>query len=136
MNTTTNETRSVHRDLIPTYVGAAIGFIAFIVIGAIPGMLYGGYMGLVMAGTILGTPIEPSIISKAMVGGGILLGLIATLFFFLVIGANLGALTGLLLRQVSGPPVEAPAEVEEVAAERPVPAAPAATTPPAARSAR
>ena len=38
------------RAALPTWIGAGVGFIAFVLVGAIPGLLYGGYMGLIMAG--------------------------------------------------------------------------------------
>jgi hypothetical protein len=76
-----------------TYIGAGIGFAAFLVLGAVPGMLYGGYAGLAMAGNLLGTPVEPTLLAKAIAVGGIIFGSLASLFLFLVVGAFCGTVT-------------------------------------------
>lgn len=82
------------------YVGSFIAFLTYLLIGFLPGMLYGGYMGLAMAGAIFGIPVEATILSKIMVGGGLLLGVVSSLFFFLVIGANLGTIGSLIILHV------------------------------------
>ena len=91
--------------LLPTWIGAGLGFVAYLFLGAVPGLLYGGYMGLVMAGTLLGMPVEPTLAAKIITGSGMLLGLVASLFFFVVVGAFVGAVVGWpflpLLRRVS-----------------------------------
>ena len=83
-----------------TYAGSAAGFVGFVIFGAVPGLLYGGYLGLMMTGALFGTPIETTLIAKLITGGGMLLGLLATLFFFLVIGAILGTTLALFMRPV------------------------------------
>lgn len=80
--------------LLPTYLGSAIGFFSFLFFGAIPGLLYGGYMGLIMTGALFGTPVEPTFVAKLVTGGGMLVGLVSSLFFFLVMGALLGTIIG------------------------------------------
>ncbi|OIP43020.1 MAG: hypothetical protein AUK47_03305 [Deltaproteobacteria bacterium CG2_30_63_29] len=81
--------------LAPTYTGATGGFLAFLFLGAIPGLLYGGYMGLMMTASLFGTPVEPTMMAKLVTGGGMLIGLVSSLFFFLVMGALLGTVAGL-----------------------------------------
>ena len=68
--------------LLPTYVGAAVSFLACIAIGAVPG-------------TLFGTLAEPTVLARVITGSGMVLGLGASLFFFLVAGAFLGTLAGL-----------------------------------------
>lgn len=80
--------------LLPTYTGALIGFLVFLAIGAIPGLLYGGYMGLTMLAALTSSPIEPTIIAKVMTGGGMLIGLLASVSFFVVIGSLIGTVIG------------------------------------------
>ena len=91
--------------LYPTYGGAALGFVAYLILGVVPGLLYGGYMGLVMASVVLGAPVEPTLLAKVITGGGMLLGLVASLFFFLVVGALVGTVLGMpfipLLKRVT-----------------------------------
>ena len=81
--------------LAPTYTGATAGFVAFLFLGAIPGLLYGGYMGLMMTASLFGTPVEPTMMAKMVTGGGMLIGLVSSLFFFLVMGALAGTVAGL-----------------------------------------
>ncbi|MFZ4579851.1 MAG: hypothetical protein ACOYOB_15790 [Myxococcota bacterium] len=87
-------TKRNHKALLPTYVGAAVSFIVYLVIGAVPGTLYGGYMGLIMTGALFGTPVEPTMMAKVITTGGMALGLFASLFLFLVAGAFIGTLLG------------------------------------------
>jgi hypothetical protein len=88
--TTNNKTKT--RDL-STYAGAAIAFVLFLVVGALPGLLYGGYLGLFMANALFGAG-ELTTVSRLMAGGGMLLGFSAALALFLVVGSVLGAAVG------------------------------------------
>ncbi|MBI5608426.1 MAG: hypothetical protein HY902_06055 [Deltaproteobacteria bacterium] len=94
-----------HIVLLPTYIGAALTFVAFLFIGAVPGVLYGGYMGMTMYNVLFGSAGDNSWLARLVVGGGMGLGLAATLFFFLVAGAVAGTLLGLpfapMLRRMS-----------------------------------
>jgi uncharacterized protein involved in cysteine biosynthesis len=83
---------------ILTFSGAGLGFLAYLVLGVIPGLLYGGYAGLFMAGAMFGTPVESTLVVKGITFGGILLGGLASLFIFLVAGAFLGSVTALIAR--------------------------------------
>jgi hypothetical protein len=105
-------TRRNHIQLLPTYIGTAVSFLAYLLLGAVPGILYGGYMGLVMSNALFGSAVEPSILARIVTGGGMALGLFASLFFFLVIGAFLGTVVGLpfapILRRIAdGAPQQA-----------------------------
>ncbi|MBI5609993.1 MAG: hypothetical protein HY902_14055 [Deltaproteobacteria bacterium] len=96
-----------HIALLPTYIGAATAFIAFLFVGAVPGVLYGGFMGMSMAKVLFGVAGDGTWLSRAVVGGGMGLGLAATLFFFVVAGAVAGTLAGLpfapVLRRMAEP---------------------------------
>ena len=81
--------------MLPTYIGTGLSFIAYILIGAAPGILYGGFMGLMMANALVGNVAEPTLLVRVVTGGGMALGLFASLFFFLVLGAFMGTLLGL-----------------------------------------
>ena len=78
------------RDLGPRY-GAVLGALAFVFFGAVPGLLYGGYAGLMMSHSLLGVGAEASLLGRVITGGGMALGFIAALFLFLVVGASIGA---------------------------------------------
>lgn len=92
-----------------THGGSLVGFLAFVVYGAVPGLLYGNHMGMLMLRALFGAhgepgaaaAQEPDLLARIVTGGGMVLGLLASLFLFLVIGAvmgtAIGALTALLL---------------------------------------
>ena len=77
-----------------TTIGAAISFLVFLVVGAVPGLLYGGYLGLMMGNALFGAVGELSLITRMMAGGGMLLGFFAVMGLFLVAGGVLGTVFG------------------------------------------
>jgi len=83
---------------LPSLVGAGIGLALFLAIALLPAILYGGYAGVMLAGGIVGTPVQPTLLVKALIVFGMLLGVtgIASLFAVLgaVAGAAVSALTG------------------------------------------
>jgi hypothetical protein len=90
---------------IPSLVGAGIGLALFLAIALLPAILYGGYAGLLLAGGIVGTPVQPTFLVKALIIFGMVLGVtgIASLFAVLgaVAGAAVGALTGTVRKPVA-----------------------------------
>jgi|GEM_PF-5247917 hypothetical protein len=86
---------------IATYSGAVVGFISFIIFGAVPGLLYGGYMGLIMSGIIQGTT-DPTWVTRIITGGGMLLGVVASFSLFMVVGASLGLIIALVGLKIFG----------------------------------
>ena len=54
--------------------GAGIGFVAFLFLGALRGLVYGGFWGLVLAGFFSGTPVEFTLVNRAIVAFGMILG--------------------------------------------------------------
>jgi hypothetical protein len=79
-------------------VGAGIGLVAFLALALLPSILYGGYAGLLLAGGIVGTPVQATFLVRALIVFGMVLGVtgIASLFAVMgaVAGAAVGALTG------------------------------------------
>jgi len=98
--------KDAKRGRMGTIFGASIGFVAFLVFGAVPGLLYGGYMGLIMAGAIFGTPVEPTLITRIITGGGMVLGLLASISLFLVVGAVMGAAVTGIVNALTPAPAE------------------------------
>lgn len=98
--TTPTASRRSHLPFVPSYIGAGLGFLAFLVVGAVPGTLYGGYVGLGMSAMLFGSAADPSWPARIITGGGMILGLLAALFLFLVAGAFLGTLLGLPFAKV------------------------------------
>jgi hypothetical protein len=80
----------------PTLVGAGIGLALFLAIALLPAMLYGGYAGVLLAGGIFGTPVEPTLLARALIVFGMVLGVVAVGSLFAVAGAVAGAAVGAL----------------------------------------
>ncbi len=79
---------------IPSLVGAGIGLALFLAIALLPALLYGGYAGLLLAGGIVGTPVEPTFLVRALIVFGMVLGVTAVGSLFAVMGAAAGAAVG------------------------------------------
>ncbi len=88
---------------ISTLVGSGIGLALFLAVGLLPSMLYGGYAGLLLAGGIFGTPVVPTILPRALIVFGMVMGVVAVGSLFAVVGAAagaaVGALTGITVRK-------------------------------------
>jgi hypothetical protein len=91
-------TTSKPQNKLYTLVGAGIGLVIFLALALLPSILYGGYAGLLLAGGIVGTPVQPTFLVRGLIVFGMVLGVtgIASLFAVLgaVVGAAVGALTG------------------------------------------
>ncbi len=88
---------------VSTLIGAGIGLALFLAVGLLPSLLYGGYAGLLLAGGIFGTPVEPTFLPRALIVFGMAMGVVAVGSLFAVLGAVAGAavnaLTGLTTRR-------------------------------------
>ncbi len=58
------------------YIGAGAGLVLFALFGLMPGSLLGGAMGINIAGWLFGLPLEPGLISRAIVLLSMLLGVL------------------------------------------------------------
>ncbi|HEX9306818.1 MAG TPA: hypothetical protein VF894_04965 [Anaeromyxobacter sp.] len=81
---------------IPTLVGAGIGLSLFLAVALLPAMLYGGYAGVLLAGGIFGTPVVPTLLPRALIVFGMILGVAGVGSLFAVVGAAAGAAVGAL----------------------------------------
>jgi hypothetical protein len=81
---------------IPTLVGSGIGLALFLAVGLLPAMLYGGYAGLLLAGGIFGTPVAPTLLPRALIVFGMVMGVVGVGSLFAVLGAAAGAAVGAL----------------------------------------
>jgi len=80
----------------PTIVGAAVGLALFLALGLLPALLYGGYAGVLLAGGIFGTPVTPTVLVRALIVFGMVLGVTGVGALFAVAGAAAGAAVGAL----------------------------------------
>jgi hypothetical protein len=79
-----------------TVIGAGFGLALFLGIALLPAMVYGGYAGLLLAGGIFGTPVEATLLPRALIAFGMVLGVAAVGSLFTVAGAVVGAAVGAL----------------------------------------
>jgi len=91
-------TRKTH-----TLVGAGIGLALFLAIALLPALLYGGYAGVLLAGGIFGTPVQPTFLVRGLIVFGMVLGVTAVGSLFAVAGAVFGAAVSALTVQTPKP---------------------------------
>ncbi len=91
---------------LPTLIGAGIGLAFFLAIALLPAMLYGGYAGLLLAGGIVGTPVTPTLLARALIVFGMVLGVVGVGSLFAVLGAVAGAAVGALTNATTRKPAE------------------------------
>ena len=82
----------------PSIIGAAVGLALFLAVALLPALLYGGYAGVLLAGGIFGTPVQPSFLVRALIIFGMVLGAVGVGSLFAVGGAAAGAAVGALTR--------------------------------------
>ena len=74
-----------------TLIGAAIGLATFLALGLLPSLLYGGYAGVLLAGGIFGMPIKATLLVRALIVFGMVLGSVGVGGLFAIGGAAAGA---------------------------------------------
>jgi hypothetical protein len=90
--------------LMGTKVGAAIGVLAYLIFGIMPGFFFGSYGSLlVMSHLMGGVPVEPSMLVRVAVAVGVLMGEVCLASVSIVIGAISGTAIGYLVESVSAP---------------------------------
>jgi hypothetical protein len=98
-NTMTTQTKPQNKTF--ALVGAGTGLVAFLALALLPAILYGGYAGLLLAGGIVGTPVQPTFLVRALIVFGMVLGVTGIASLFAVLGAVAGAAVGALTTAVS-----------------------------------
>lgn len=83
---------------VPSLIGAGIGLALFLAVALLPALLYGGYAGLLLAGGMVGTPVQATLFVRALVIFGMVLGVAGVGSLFAVMGAAVGAAVGALTR--------------------------------------
>jgi hypothetical protein len=85
-----------------TLIGSAVGLATFLAVALLPAMLYGGYAGVLLAGGIFGTPVTASLLARALIVFGMVLGVVGVGGLFAIGGAAAGAVVGVLTRAATG----------------------------------
>jgi small-conductance mechanosensitive channel len=79
------------------YIGAGAGLVLFALFGLLPGSLLGGAAGIKLAGMFFGLPLDPGIISRAIVLASMLVGIVVAGITIVTATATLGWLAGSVL---------------------------------------
>jgi preprotein translocase subunit Sec61beta len=82
------------------YVGAGAGLVLFAIAGLLHGSFIGGMIGLNLAGSIFGTPLESAILPRMIVGVSMMLGIMVAGLVFVVGGSLIGWLVGYVIDAV------------------------------------
>ena len=101
-----------------TKVGAALGVIAFLVFGIMPGFYFGSYGTLVLLNHLFGGPLQATVLVRIATAAGILVGIVCVASVSIVVGAVLGTVIGYVTEAITGAAKKkAPAETAEAKAE-------------------
>lgn len=79
------------------YIGTGAGLVLFAIFGLFPSSLLGGATGITLAGLFLGLPLDPGIVSRAIVLASMLVGVVFAGIIILAVMSTLGWLVGRLL---------------------------------------
>ena len=79
------------------YIGAGAGLVLFAIFGLLPGSLLGGAAGINIAGLLFGLPLEPGLISRAIVLVSMLVGVLVSGIVIVTASTTMGWLAGRLL---------------------------------------
>ena len=79
------------------YIGAGAGLVLFAIFGLLPGSLLGGAAGINIAGMLFGLPLEPGLISRAIVLVSMLLGVLIAGIAIVTASSTVGWLVGSLV---------------------------------------
>lgn len=100
---------------LPTLIGAAVGLALFLAVALLPSLLYGGYAGVLLAGGIFGASVKATLLGRALIAFGTILGVVGVAGLFTVGGAAAGAAVDALARAVSPQPRAQAQEQEQEA---------------------
>ncbi len=79
------------------YIGAGVGLAVFAIFGLLPGSLIGGAAGISFAGMLFGLPLEPGLVSRAIVLAGMLVGVLVSGIAIVTATSTVGWLAGATL---------------------------------------
>ena len=80
------------------YLGAGAGLVLFALFGLLPGSLLGGAAGIKLAGLFFGLPLDPGLLSRAIVLSSMLVGVVVAGITIVTATATLGWLVGRVLQ--------------------------------------
>src|SRR5512143_3918418 len=78
-------------------IGVTVGGLAFLVFGIIPGFYFGSFGTLILLQKLMGGSVEPTLIVRALIVMGIVVGIVCAATVFLVVGGLLGTVLGYIV---------------------------------------
>jgi hypothetical protein len=87
-------------------IGAVIGTIAFLAVGLVPAFHFGSYGTIILLSHLTGGPLEGSLLVRAAVVVGTVMGMFCMASVSIVVGSVLGTAVGWLTQLVAAPAAE------------------------------
>jgi len=78
-------------------IGATIGGLVFVVFGIMPGFYFGSYGTLILLQKLMGGAVEPTLLVRAAVVMGVMVGVSCAAAVSLVVGGLLGTAMGYIV---------------------------------------
>src|SRR5512147_2236133 len=78
-------------------IGATVGGLVFLVFGIMPGFYFGSYGTLILLQKLMGGAVEPTLIARALIVMGIVVGISCAAAVCLVVGGLLGTAMGYIV---------------------------------------
>ena len=78
-------------------IGAGFGIAAFLALGLLPSLVYGGYAGILLAGALFGTPVSSTLAVRFLAILGMVAGVLGVGGLFAIGGAAAGAAVEVLV---------------------------------------
>ena len=87
---------------VGTKIGAAIGVVAFLVFGIVPGFYFGSYGTLILLSHLAGGSVEPTTLVRMLTVVGIMLGIFCSGAVSIVLGSVFGTVMGYVVDLIGG----------------------------------
>ena len=78
-------------------IGATVGGLVFLVFGIMPGFYFGSFGTLILLQKLMGGTVEPTLIVRALIVMGIVVGIACAAAVCLVVGGLLGTALGYIM---------------------------------------
>jgi hypothetical protein len=78
-------------------IGATVGGLVFLVFGIMPGFYFGSYGTLILLQKLMGGTVEPTLIARALIVMGIVVGIACAAAVCIVVGGLLGTAMGFIV---------------------------------------
>jgi hypothetical protein len=87
-------------------IGAALGAIAFLAVGLVPGFYFGSYGTIVLMNHLVGEALQATVLVRAAVVVGTLMGIFCMASVSIVVGSLIGTAMGWISETLTTPAAE------------------------------